>query len=154
MPRITETFRTFAPQNTYKVMDTTTILTLTLAAIAISLLITVVAATLTLLPAFPHYRRTYEAIRTGTITPNPEMSTEDMVYLTPPGGFNQGQSAIYFRRTGDFRLLGGQHLHTTPVTLFSPYSLYWLVRTKALLESRCPKTPQTQHDSKNQANSR
>lgn len=124
-------------------MDTTTLLIF----IAITL---PVSATLTLLPAFPMYRRTHDAIASGRISPEPGMSTADIVFLTPEGRVTgQGQYAVYFRSTGDIRLLGGEYLHNSPVTFLSPYSLYWLVRTKALVESKIhPKTPTKKHDSK------
>jgi hypothetical protein len=115
-----------------------------------AIVIPVLTATITLLPLFPAYRRTYNAIATGAVTPNYQISTPDILFLTPSNTVtNSSQFVIFFRTTGDIKLLGGGHLHRSAVTLFSPWSLFWFIKITKLIKSVSdPKTPLKKHDYK------
>jgi hypothetical protein len=100
-------------------------------------LIPSIASTMTLWDSFPSYRRTYDAILSGSLSVvamHDPINPNTMLALARCPGDPLDEWVVYHVKERNIRLLGGKYLFNNPFTYMNPYSFYWMVKIRGLLD--------------------
>lgn len=100
-------------------------------------LVPLIASTMTLWDTFPSYKLTYDAVLSGSLSVvamHDPINPNAMLALARCPGDPLDEWVVYHVKEGHIRLLGGKYLFNNPLTYMNPYSLYWMVRIRGLLD--------------------